>query len=684
MLRNAQARLFFMTLIWIPYLAGSVNAAETTLVINELMASNNTTIQDQQGQYDDWIEIYNYGADAIDIGGMYLTDNLSDTTKWRIPANNPADTTIPAGGFLLIWADNDTTDAGLHANFKLSAGGEEIGLFESDGVTQIDSVTFGEQAGDISYGRLPDAGDYWQAFASPSPEAQNVGVYEGFVTDIEFSHKRGFYDESFNLMLATETEDAIIYYSLDGTEPFKATARGTFSSTAYTRPIPISRTTVLNVIATKTGWMPTDVKTQTYIFVNDVIIQSPTGQAPGPGWPSGSVNGQQINYGMDPEIVNDSRYRNLMDDALLAIPSISLVTDLENLFDSSKGIYVNARMLGRTWERPVSAELINPDGSEGFQIDAGLRIRGGYSRNDSNPKHAFRLFFRAEYGQTKLRFPLFEDEGVAEFDNVDLRTAQNYSWSYDGSSKNTMVREVFSRDTQRKMGQPYTRSRYYHLYLNGQYWGIFQTQERSEASYAESYLGGSKEDFDVVKTTGGNPNYTIEATDGTLDAYRRLWQAASQGFYSDEAYYRVQGMNPDGTRNPAYERLLDVDNLIDYMLCTFYVGDCDGPISNFLGNNRPNNYYGIYNRTNPDGFKFFRHDGEHTIGAQGSWNRDRTGRSAPRAVGTGIEQAHTRIHTLHNSPILRRNGCISSLSPTRSIGCEWPTVRISTFSTMDC
>ncbi|MHC4370328.1 MAG: lamin tail domain-containing protein [Planctomycetota bacterium] len=606
-------------------LAGQPGRTDITLAINEFMASNSIIAQDPQGQYDDWIEIHNFGAQAIDTGGMYLTDNLSAPRKWRIPDNDPAATVIPPGGHLLIWADNDTTDAGLHANFKLDADGEDIGLFDSDGVTLIDSVTFGEQTSDISFGRNPDAGENWQLFASPSPGAENVGVYDGFVSDVEFSHERGFYRNEFSLTLATETEDAVIYYSLDGGDPYEAMPRGRLAGVVYSGPIPVSRTTCLRAVATKPGYKPSDISTQTYIFISDVTGQSRYGQAPGAGWPSGSVNGQTINYGMDPDVVNDPRYSRLMDDALLAIPSISLVTDLKNLFDSSTGIYVNARRLGRGWERPASVELINPDGSEGFQINAGLRIRGGYSRNDSNPKHAFRLFFRAEYGRPKLIFPLFEDEGVDEFDNVDLRTAQNYSWSYNGSSKNTMVREVFSRDVQRDMGQPYTRSRYYHLYLNGQYWGLFQTQERSEASYAESYFGGEKADYDVVKTTGGNPNYTIEATDGTLDAYRRLWQAATDGFAGDQAYYRVQGLNTDGTRNPAHERLLDVDNLIDYMLCTFYVGDCDGPISNFLGNNRPNNYYAIYNRAEPDGFKFFRHDGEHTIGAQGSWNMDRTG-----------------------------------------------------------
>ena len=144
-----------------------------SLAINELIASNSSCIQDPQKQYDDWIEIHNYGADAIDIAGMYLTDNFSVPTKWLIPAGNPVATTIPAGGYLLIWADNDTTDTGLHANFKLDADGEEISLFGSDGITLIDSITFSVQSTDISYGRYPDAGEDWRLFTRPSPAAQN-------------------------------------------------------------------------------------------------------------------------------------------------------------------------------------------------------------------------------------------------------------------------------------------------------------------------------------------------------------------------------------------------------------------------------------------------------------------------------------------------------------------------------
>ncbi|MHC4352233.1 MAG: lamin tail domain-containing protein [Planctomycetota bacterium] len=585
------------------------------LTINEFMASNSKSVQDPQGDYDDWVEIHNFGVDSIDIGGMYLTDNMSVPTKWRIPSDNRASTTIPAGGYLVIWADNDTSDPGLHANFKLDADGDEIGLIDSFGTTLIDSVVFGEQKGNISYGRFEDSSENWRFFSDPSPGATNTGGYLGEVDAPKFSHRRGFYDRAFTVTLATETEGAVIYYTLNGDEPFTQGGRLPIG-TVYQGPISVSGTTVLRAKAIKPGHMPSRIKTHTYIFVRDVKRQSSSGSAPGPGWPTGSVNSQVVNYGMDPDVVNDPRYAPLIEDALRAVPTVSLVTKLSNLFGSSDGIYSHPSREGRAWERPASVELLNPDGSDGFQVDAGLRIRGGFSRSTNNPKHAFRLLFRAEYGDAKLRFPLFEDEGVDEFDNVDLRTSQNYSWSFQNNGQNTMVREVFSRDTQGQMGHPYTRSRYYHLYINGHYWGLYQTQERAEASYGQSYFGGDKDDYDAVKVDRAAGRAFV-ATDGNMDAYRRLYDSTARaGLSNNETYYRIQAMNPDGTRNPNYERLLDVDNLIDFMILEYYTGDRDGPGSRF--GNKPNNTFSIFNRANPDGFKFFHHDNEHTLGVSNS------------------------------------------------------------------
>ncbi|MEM9658152.1 MAG: CotH kinase family protein, partial [Planctomycetota bacterium] len=355
------------------------------------------------------------------------------------------------------------------------------------------------------------------------------------------------------------------------------------------------------------------------------VEQSTRGEAPA-GWPSGNVNGQQLDYGMDSSVVGRLYSVEEVQSSLTSIPSVSIVTELDNLFDSGDGIYVNARNRGSDWERPTSVEWIYPDGQEGFQIDAGLRIRGGFSRSGGNPKHAFRLFFGNDY-DGPLEYALFGDEGVDEFRNIDLRTAQNYSWSFQGDDQNTFARDIFSRDTQRDMGDPYTRSRYYHLYLNGQYWGVFQTQERSEASYAESYFGGDADDYDVVKTTGNDAGYTIEATDGNMDAWTEMWNQtlAVADNPTDANYYRLQGLNADGTRNPDYPVLLDVDQMIDYLLISFYTGNTDAPLSNFLGNDRPNNWFAIRNReTGDEGFTFFQHDAEHSLGTSSSAN-DRTG-----------------------------------------------------------
>ena len=434
---------------------------------------------------------------------------------------------------------------------------------------------------------------------SATPGSFNGSTFAGFVLDTVFSVDRGFYDDPFQVEITTSTPDATIRWTTDGSDP--TASRGT----VYTGPIDISKTTVLRAAAFKTDLVPTNIDTQTYLFLDDVIKQSPNGQVPS-GWPNSGVNGQELNYGMDPDIVGGRHSEQEVINALKALPTISMVTPLANLFNGQTGIYVNAGGSGRNWERPASFELLNPDASLGFQIDGGVRVRGGFSRSDGNPKHAFRLFFRRDYGEGKLRFPLFGDEGTDEFDNVDLRTSQNYSWSFQNDSRNNFLRDVWSRDIQHEMGQPYTRSRFYHLYINGVYWGLFQTQERAEASFAEAYFGGDKEDYDVITKYGGT-------TDGNRDAFNRLYDAGQAGFASNTNYYKAQGLNPDGTPNPAFERLLDVDNVIDYMIITYYSGDRDGPGSRFTGPN-PNNFFSIYNRKNPDGFKTFEHDSEHSLG----------------------------------------------------------------------
>lgn len=141
------------------------------LFINELMAANQTTIPDESGDFDDWVEFYNAETTAVRLANLYLTDDLTDESKWPLP-----DTVIPARGYLLVWADNETGEGPLHASFNLGAAvGEQVGLFEASGsqMLVVDSVSFGPQKPDTSYGRIPDGGDDWQVLSFPTPGAPN-------------------------------------------------------------------------------------------------------------------------------------------------------------------------------------------------------------------------------------------------------------------------------------------------------------------------------------------------------------------------------------------------------------------------------------------------------------------------------------------------------------------------------
>ncbi|HXI51948.1 MAG TPA: lamin tail domain-containing protein, partial [Candidatus Saccharimonadales bacterium] len=460
--------------------------------------------------------------------------------------------------------------------------------------------------------------------ADPTPGARNDSdYYYDEVADTKFSVDRGFFEAPFSLAITSATPEAQIYYSFNGDEP------GPGRGVLYTGPLVITNTTVVRARAFKEGWKPTDVDTATYLFLGDVIYQAAGWQqtrVPPPNFPA-SWGANAVDYGMDPNVVGNYTLVQWKE-ALTQIPSLSVVTEMNNLFDPMTGIYANALQHGTDWERPASIEMFEPtQGVPGvFQLNCGLRIRGGYSRNVQYVKHSFRVFFRNAYGAGKLHYPIFGESGAGEFETFDLRTSQNYSWSL-GDAHETSVREEFCEETLGALGQPYRRNRYVHLYLNGQYWGLYEFDERPEASYGQTYFGGSKTNYDVVKCGNHVANFVTEATDGNMLVWSNLWSQcqAMRTAPNNPNYFRILGCNPDGTRNPALPVLLDVDNLIDYMLEIFYSGDGDATLSSFLGNNEPNNWFGMRDRTNPDiGFRFFNSDAEHTLGAPSS-QVDRTG-----------------------------------------------------------
>lgn len=155
------------TLPCIPVFIHGTGGENPALFINEFMASNDMTIADEHGDYNDWIEVYNSEIETVWLGNLFLTDNLEQPGKWQMP-----DAYIQSGEFLLFWADGEPDQGPFHTNFKLSKGGEEIGIFDNSQMV-IDEYTFGEQETDISEGRFPNGANNWVFFTAPTPRESN-------------------------------------------------------------------------------------------------------------------------------------------------------------------------------------------------------------------------------------------------------------------------------------------------------------------------------------------------------------------------------------------------------------------------------------------------------------------------------------------------------------------------------
>ncbi len=579
-------------------------SAQGEVLITEFMASNSVSLLDEDGDSSDWLELYNAGDEAINLDGWFLTDKADNLDKWRIP-----EVTLDAGAYLLIFAsekDRDDPASELHTNFKLSAAGEFLAIVKPDGVTISHGYdpSFPSQLQDISYGLFQGQLVF---FNEPTPGAENV--LGSIVQTPVFSHSRGFYDDTFQLSLSAIGDDVDIYYTTNGTRPTQE------NGTQYTGPINIETTTPFSAVAVDQDGFYSQIMTHTYLFIED-IVQQPNDPA---GYPDEwgpfrfSDGNAPADYEMDPEVVNDSEYADLMPDALTSIPTISIVTNIGYMFSheidmDTGGIYIytgntGAGGAGMDWERPASIEYFDPNTAEEFQVNCGLRLHGGNSRiPDNSQKHSFRVSFRSQYGPSKLRYDLFEEPTATnEFNALVFRAGYNYSWVKNSGEQREnaqYLQDPFAKMTQRALGQPSPHEKFVHLYLNGLYWGLYNISEKLTNDFMESYLNGDEDDFDVIKDHG-------LVVDGSWTAWTHLHNQAEEGLGSNENYQKVQGRNPDGAINPDFENLLDIENLITYMQYNMYIGNIDWD---------HNNWFAARNRvTNDAGFRFFAWDAETSM-----------------------------------------------------------------------
>ncbi len=430
-----------------------------------------------------------------------------------------------------------------------------------------------------------------QYFLIPSPGSPNPNGVIGFLEPPTFSHQRGFYETPFSLSLLTDIPNAIIRYATEGSDP-----QG-IDGIIYENPIDIRATSIIRAAVFLPDYAPSVSVTHTYIFLEDVIQQTNS-----PDLPDRWGNNVLADYEMNPDIVNHPDYSNTIIEDFQSIPSISIVMDSNDLFGRSQGIYVNPEQKGIAWERAGSTEWIDPQKQEGFQINNGIRIQGGYSRIPDRRKHSFRLLFKRDYGPPKLHFSLFDHLAVDEFDTIVLRGNYNYTWhAGEGGFGSTIghaeyIRDEFSRRTQLDLGQPASHGTYVHLYLNGLYWGVYNVCERPDDSFSAAYFGGDKDEYDII--TGGSRGIsTTQVKAGNKEAWNEIMRLAQAGHFEQPENYQ------------AIQQYVDVENLIDYMLLIFYTGNRDAPTI-IGGNGTPWNFYTSRLRKPGAGLKTFVWDAE--------------------------------------------------------------------------
>ena len=545
------------------------------LVINEFLAENAATNSaldyDEDGELQDWIEILNRGTNSVNLLGWSLTDSASRARKWSFPSR-----VLQPGQYLLLYAsgkDRRPTDAGsrLHTNFKLNPFGEYLALCNAEeppGIVSALAPEYPEQRKDHSYGLNPSG--QWQYFASPTPQAPNgISSIEGILPPPHFSVGRGVYDQPFQLLLTVTNPVASIRYTLDGSEPTES------SGQVYSAPIQITNTVIVRAASFAPNYLPSRTVTHSYLFL-DYVLNQP--DAP-PGFPAnwGVKSGFPDNlipadYGMDldPLRVNPDdpgsaiapekleRFRQ----GLRELPWVSIVMSVQDMFGAG-GLHPLVQQKTPAVEKACSIEMILPDGTTAFALDAGLRMHGNASRDPlKNPKHGFKLNFTGDYGQSSLKYPLFEGSAAQEFDDLLLRADFNSSWRHwsdvanngNGAyqrSRGTRTRYAWSQETMRAMGHPAPRNRYCHLFINGLYWGTYDFSEQPTETFAQTHY----------PSPAGHDIYEQGLLRAGSDvAYKAM--LAITNLADNANYLRLQ-------------QYLDVPQFIDYTLLHFFVGHQD-------------------------------------------------------------------------------------------------------------
>lgn len=513
------------------------------LAINEIMSANSSVIQDEDGDYSDWIELYNPCEYSIELEHYSLSDEQDEPNKWFLP-----DIDIAPGTYLLIFASGKDRKTGdfFHANFKIKAEGEKIYL-SKNGIN-IDFFENIDIPPDFSYGRKPDGAEERYLFLKSSPGSANQDNITG--NHLEFSHLPGYYTHELDIGIEQFSPGDSIYYTLDGSDPGR-------DDYLYKGPVKLySKVNSPNVFSI----IPTNGPNTNKHFIwkepREAVYKANVIRA----CSYNKIKTSEVissTYFIDPNIYH--RY---------TFPIVSIITDSMNLFGFDKGIYVpgkyydhysgsfwgtgNFLMEGEEWERKAHIEFFETDGGIGFSQDIGIRIFGNGSRG--LPEKSISLYARSEYGKSTIDYQVFPDRKKYSFKRLILRNSgQDFLES--------LFLDSYVQSLTKGSGLEYMDSRPAIVFINGEYWGIHNIRERYTKYYFEDYHELNIDSLDILELRW-------ELVHGSIDEYYELFKYIENNDLSlQENYDYVAGK-------------IDIDNFISYNIVKLFSANDDWPGNN--------------------------------------------------------------------------------------------------------
>ncbi|MES2707653.1 MAG: lamin tail domain-containing protein [Verrucomicrobiota bacterium] len=553
-------------------IGGSTVSTEIALVfsavrphLNEFLADNEFGMEDEDGETSDWIEIHNPAPHPLRLDNWRLTNDPGRPDLWRAPAR-----VLQAGGFHCFFAskkgggtpENASRRRPNHTGFTLKKEeGEYLGLHAPDGGTAASEYTFlPAQKSDDSYGCYLNDPATRGPMAAMTPNAHNGRPPVPRTGPVTAVPGHGFYAADVPVTLSCGSSGALIYFTVDGSVPTAVNGQ------LYTTPLTLTGNTSLRARAFAPGSNPSDLLTANYIFPH--TIQSQPAMGPGD---SAAVAA-----------------------AIRALPALTITMAPEDLAKLGNAPEADAA-------RDAELEWLPAPGTAAggveFQQVAAIRV-SGQSRVGVSPKTAFRLSFT-----DWLKAPIFGDQRAGQFKELALRTPFQNSWLSPEPAERPRgqeIRDEFVRRLHGRMGNLSPVGNFVHLFLNGQYYGLFNPAEVPGDLWQFSYGGCSDDDFDTMKEGEVQDDESLRTGED--------WTAVSD-FATDQPVTAADYLNIIGGG-------IDLDSLIDLILLSAYTGDEGLELWSGTDMEGQHNWFAGREWVNKKPFRFFVWDAESTLGEE--------------------------------------------------------------------